>query len=244
MPGLSIIPKDDSGLAGRGERPGSLRIQLGLRCRCRWGCRLLGRLSFFCWGCLLHSGLLRSRFFRSRLFGCRLFGRSFFGSWLLSSDFLLRCWLLRCSLLHSRLFSSDFLLRYWLLRCSLLHSRLFNSDFLLRCWFLRCRLFRRSLLHSRLFSGRFFSGRFFRSGLFGRSFFRSCHCFLLDQVAKSTSTGHFPEKRFRVLGSRECIHDRPHDHESGDKIPQPRPEPGLQDFGVSNNTTFMNSESG
>ncbi len=206
---LHVIPGRESGLAGRRERPGSLRVQLGLRCRGRRGCRLLGRLSFFCGGCLFDSGLgcsglLRSSSFLRRCSGLLRSGSLLrrCGGLLRSSSFLRRCGgLLRSSSLLrgcSGLLRSGSLLRgcsgllrssSLLRRCSgLLHrcSGLLHrcSGLLRRCSGLlgRCSglLGRRSgLLHS---------------GLFGRGFFRSCHCFLLDQVAKSTSHGLCPCK--------------------------------------------------
>ena len=145
-----------SGLGGRRERPRCLWVQLGLSCRCRRGCRLLGRLSFFCWG---------------RLFHRRLLGwRSFFG---------------RCSFLR------------W---GGLLHDRFFG------CGGLFCR------------------------GFFSRCFFCSCHCFLLDQVAKSTSAESTTVKRLKVLGPCGCIHSRPQDFEWGDKT-RPATSAGRPQFG-------------
>src|SRR3990167_16806 len=162
--GLQVISTTTSGLAGRGERPGSLRVELRLRRRSSRGRRLLGRLSFFCWGCLLRRG--------------RLFSSSLFRRGLLRSGFLRRRFL-GSSLLRRRLLGSGFLRR------GLLGDDLLGRNLLLgRSGFLRRGLLGDDLLRRNRFFGR--SG-LFRRGFLSRGFFRSCHCFLLDQVAKSTS---------------------------------------------------------
>jgi len=168
-----------SGLAGRGKRPSGLRVQSGLSRRGSRGSGCFGGRLF---GSLFRSGLLRSRLFRSRLF------RYFLGSGLfrsrLSSGFLggslfrycfFDCGLLGCSFLGRSLFGRGLLHSSFfgrgLLGCGLLSGRLLSSD-LLRC-----------------------------SSFFSCGFFCSCHSFLLDHIAKSTSRKE-TVKRSTGLGCR------------------------------------------
>ncbi len=173
-------------LAGCRKRPGGLRVQSGLS---RWcGHRHSGR----CFG----SGFLRG-FLRSGLFRCFL-GRRLF---------------LRCRFLRSSLF------RYLLGRRLFLRSGFFRSRLFGR-YFFRWSLFRSSFLGSWLFSRYFFCWCFFGGHFLGWSllcryffsrrllcsffscwFFRSCHSFLLDHIAKSTSRLEYA-KRFTALGTR------------------------------------------
>jgi hypothetical protein len=191
--GLEVITRTTSGLAGRWKRPCCLWIQLGLSCRCRRGCRLLGRLSFFCWGCLFNGCLLSG--------GCLLrwgcfFHNRFFGG---------------CGLLRGSCFFRSCFFRWG----CFLHDRFFGGRGLLRgsCFFRSC-FFRWGCFRYDRFFG---CGGLFCDGLLSRCFFCSCHCVLLDQVAKSTSNQRVPAKRFKVLGPRGCIHHGPQDFEWGDK---------------------------
>ena len=173
-----------SGLAGRGKRPSGLRVQSGLSRRGSRGSGCFGGRLF---GSLFRSGLLRSRLFRGRLF------RYFLGSGLFGSR-------LSSSLFCSRLSSSGFLGRS-LLRYGLFGSRLSSSGFLGRS------LFGRGLLHSSFFGRSLFGGRLLSSDLlrcssfFCCGFFCSCHSFLLDHIAKSTSRKE-TVKRSTGLGCR------------------------------------------
>ena len=181
-----VISRTISRLAGRRKRPCGLRVQFRLCCRSRrcrsllgWsgllyrGCRLLGWSGLLYRGCRLlgRSGLLYR--------GCRLLGWSgllYRGCRLLGWSGLLRrsSSLLGWSGLLRR--SSSLLGWGGLLRWG--RSLLGWSDrFLGWSRFLR----RRSRFHG---CGDFLC----RCGLFSRGFFRSCHCVLLDQVAKSTSS--------------------------------------------------------
>jgi hypothetical protein len=166
-----------SGLVARRERPCSLRAESRLCCR---GCRGLcsrGRGSR-CGRSLLRSGLLASSLLGSGLLGsslfrCSLLGSSLFRRGLLGSN-LLRRSLLGSSLLGRRLLGSN-LLRRSLLGSGLLGRRLLGRSLL------HCCLLGRGLLCSGLLSGGFLS----------RSFLRSCHDILLDQVAKAPAdSGH------------------------------------------------------
>jgi hypothetical protein len=224
---LSAGP-EKSGLAGSGERPCGLRVQRGLRCGCRGrlGGRLFrggffgGRGGFFggrLFGC---SGLLGRRGFLRRRSGllhrsCRLFGRSCLlrrSRRLLGRSCLLRrsrrllgrsCLLRR----RCRLLGRSCLLR----RCCRLLGR---SCLLRRC----CRLLGRSCLLRRrcrlLGRGRFLRGRcrllgrsrlLRRCGFLCRSFFRSCHVVLLDQVAQCTTHPRMDVQRFSELGAGGCM---------------------------------------
>jgi hypothetical protein len=136
-------------LAGCWKRPGSLRVQSRLSRRCS-GCFGSGFFRSF-----LGSGFLRgflgSGFLRY-FFGCGFLSRCFFG----------------CSFFSWCFFSSYFFRRYFFSRC-LFSWCLFSHYFFSRCFF----------------SGYFFSSYFFCRGFlrwcsfFSRSFFRSCHSFLL-----------------------------------------------------------------
>ena len=173
-----------SGLAGRGKRPSGLRVQSGLSRRGSRGSGCFGGRLF---GSLFRSGLFRSRLFRGRLF------RYFLGSGLFGSR-------LSSGLFGSRLSSSGFLGRS-LLRYGLFGSRLSSSGFLGRS------LFGRGLLHSSFFGRSLFGGRLLSSDLlrcssfFCCGLFCSCHSFLLDHIAKSTSRKE-TVKRSTGLGCR------------------------------------------
>ena len=129
---------------------------------------LRAQSGFRSWGSRLLG--CRSRCSRGRL-GGRLFGCSLFGGRLLGCrslfgwcSFLHCCLLGRCSLLHCCLFGRSGLLGGCCLlgRCSLLHCCLLSGS---------------SFLHSSLLGWGSFLGCYL---------FRSCHTYLLDQVAKST----------------------------------------------------------
>ncbi len=180
-----------SGLVACRERPSGLRAQGGLGCRGRLGGGRLLRSSLL-GGCSLLRG--------SGLLGCcgllhgSFFGRS--GSLLGRSSLLGGC---------GGLLGGSSLLRW---SSSLLHGGLLGGcSGLLGCSSLLGRsgsllggssLLRRSggLLHSGLFS---------RGSLLGCHFLRSCHTYLLDQVAKSTAppTGDTGSTTQHPLGS-EC----------------------------------------
>ncbi len=174
-----------SGLAGRGKRPSCLRVQSGLSRRGGRGSGCFGGRLF---GSLFRSGLLGSRLFRSRLFRY-LLGSSLFRGRLSSSGFLGRS-----------------LLRYGLLRYGLFCSRLSSSGFLGRSLFgrglLHSSFFGRGLLGCGLLSGRLLSSDLLRcSSFFSCGLFCSCHSFLLDHIAKSTSRKE-TVKRSTGLGCR------------------------------------------
>ncbi len=173
-----------SGLAGRGKRPSGLRVQSGLSRRGSRGSGCFGGRLF---GSLFRSGLLRSRLFRSRLF------RYFLGSG------LFRC-RLSSSLFRSRLSSNSFLgrsfFRYCFFDCGFLSRSLFGRGLL------HSSFFGRSLLGCGLLSGRLLSSDLLRcSSFFSCGFFCSCHSFLLDHIAKSTSRKE-TVKRSTGLGCR------------------------------------------
>ena len=177
-------------LAGRRKRPRRLRVQSRLS---RWRSRRRG-----CFGSGCFRGFLRSGFFCCFL-GGRSFRRGFFGGRFLRWR-LFRCCLLRRSFLGYGFFRRSFLgCRFFgrsLLRCSLLGWRLFRHYFFGRS-LLRCSLLGRSFFRRYFFSRSFLR----RCGLFCGRFFRSCHHFLLDQIAKSTSCLLVCTKRSMVLGS-------------------------------------------
>ena len=181
-------------LAGCWKRPSCLRAQSGLscgsrRCRRRFGsgflrgflcsrllrcflcCRLFGR-NFFCSSFLRY--LLGGRLFR----GSSFFGRSLFGCYFLCCYFF-RWSLFRRRLLCRSFFGRGFFGRYFFSWC-FLGSHFFGGSLL-------CRYF--------------FSRRFLRCSFFSCWFFRSCHSFLLDHIAKSTSRLEYA-KRFTALGLR------------------------------------------
>ena len=175
-------------LAGRRKRPCRLRVQ---SCLSRRGSRRQG-----CFGSGCFRGFLRSGFFCCFL-GGRFFRRGFLGGRLLRWR-LFRCCLLRRSFPGYGFFRRSFFRRRFfgrsLLRYSLLGGRFFRHYF-----------FGRSFLRSGLLGRRFFRRYFFsrsflrRCGLFCGRFFRSCHHFLLDQIAKSTSCLLVCMKRSMVL---------------------------------------------
>jgi hypothetical protein len=185
------------GLAGCWKRPGSLRVQSRLS-------RGAGRCSG-CFGSGLFRGFLRSGLFRSffcdRLLGSYFFGSSFFCWCFLGSSFLGRSGAFCSYFFRGSLFGSGFLSR----SCFLGRSSFLSWRDFLCSYFFRWRFFGRSLFRYDFFRwgflGRcFFRDRgFFRSSFFRRWFFRSCHSFLLDHVAKSTSRLEY-EKRFTALG--------------------------------------------
>ncbi len=166
-------------LAGRGKRPGSLWIQRSLRCGSSRGSGCFGSGCFRGFLCSrLFRSFLGSRFFRYFLrsgFLCWCFlSSSFFGRGFFGDDFL--CWCF---------FRRGFLRRYFFGRC--FFRRRFFSDYFF------CRGFLRRY---------FFCRCFLWSSFFCRRFFRSCHSFLLDHVAKSTSRLEYA-KRFAALGQRK-----------------------------------------
>jgi hypothetical protein len=178
-------------LAGCRKRPGSLRVQSGLSRRC--GHRHSGR----CFGSGFLRGFLRSGLFRCFL-GCRLFLRCRF---LRSSLFRY----LLCRFLRSRLFlRSDFfgsrLFGRYFFRWRLLRSRFFGSGLFSRYFFSWC-FFGGHFLGWSLLCRYFFSRRLLSCSFFSCWFFRSCHSFLLDHIAKSTSRLEYA-KRFTALGIR------------------------------------------